>query len=160
MTEADSGCWSEIRRSYTQTNEPVSAICDRFGISAGSLYSRARRESWPKRRQTRDAAKPAGLAGPAQRHELVARLYETLRQQMTAIEKRLQLMPDLDDTNATATAERDARTLSTLVRTLEKLIELQGDAIKGPGKVEDASAESDADKFRIELVRRIEGFKG
>ena len=92
--------------------------------------------------------------------ELIARLYETLRKQMTAIEKRLQTMPDMNDREATATAERDARTLSTLVRTLEKLIELQGNDSRISGGDNDAGSESDARRFRLELIRRIEEFGG
>ena len=157
--EADSGRWPDIRRAYVDTNEPVSAICGRFGISTGSLYRRAKRENWPGRTRTNGGADSGALAGSSEQDELVARLYQTLRQQMTAIEARLQSMPDIDDTNATATAERDARTLSTLVRTLEKLIELQS-VTNRPEPMDDAKADSDADRFRLEIIRRIEEFKG
>ncbi len=160
MTEADSGRWPEIRRAYIEANEPVSKICDRFGISTSSLYSRARGENWPRRKKAGKAVKSSGLSGQAQQDELVARLYDTLRQQMTAIETRLQSMPDLDDNNATATAERDARTLSTLVRTLEKLTELQDSALKASAKMDDTGADTDANRFRLELVRRIKEFEG
>lgn len=91
---------------------------------------------------------------------LVARLYDTLCQQMKAIEVRLQSMPDIDDNNTTATAERDARTLSTLVRTLEKLIELQAGAAAGARTADDTRTDLDADRFRLEIIRRIEEFEG
>jgi len=160
MAVAEPGRWAEIRRAYLAANEPVSILCRRFGISTGTLYRRARGENWPKRRQAKELAFVTSLPGSAGQDALVARLYEALRLQMTAIEKRLQAMPDLEETNATTIAERDARTLSTLVRTLEKLIELQGDVSNGAEKTKHAGAELDAERFRVELIRRIEEFGG
>lgn len=158
MTGAELSRWSEIRRAYSETDEPVSALCKRFGISTGAFYRHARREKWPKRTRPKEAADRVIQTASIKPDELVTRLYETLRQQMIAIEKRLKTMPDLDANNATATAERDARTLSTLVRTLEKLIELQGNVSKGVEDTNGTGTELDAERFRIELVRRIEEF--
>ncbi len=160
MTDAGSGRWPEIHRAYIESSEPVSAICTRFGISTSSLYSRARVENWPRRQRAKRTARPTIVAGNVQNDMLVARLYDTLCQQMKAIEVRLQSMPDIDDNNTTATAERDARTLSTLVRTLEKLIELQAGAAAGARTADDTRTDLDADRFRLEIIRRIEEFEG
>ncbi|MBL4758395.1 MAG: hypothetical protein JKY32_12410 [Rhizobiales bacterium] len=161
MSASDERRWADIRCGYVESGETVQGLCARYGISPSTLYSRARRENWPKRKQLKpviesDNPESVGEVNYPEQAKLVARLYAALHQQMSAIERRMQVKPEINDTNATATAERDARTLSTLVRTLEKLIELQNSNKSVSDKADTIGAELDAARFRDEIVRRIE----
>lgn len=86
------------------------------------------------------------------RSALISRLYATFQAQMNAIEQRLELAAAAGDPGATATAEKDARTLATLVRTLEKLINLERTS------AEDEDKPGGARNYRREILRRIESF--
>ncbi len=154
MSASDERRWADIRRGYVEAGETVQMLCARYEVSPSTLYSRARRDNWPKRKQSISVVK----ADYPEQAKLVARLYAALHQQMSAIERRMKVKPEIEDTNATATAERDARTLSTLVRTLEKLIELQDSNKSVSDKADNVGADLDAARFRDEIVRRIEEF--
>lgn len=153
--------WLKIRDRYENGDETVLAICKAFRISPNQLYRRARNEDWTLRQnRQRDAGgdvMPLGKkddTGSTQRRFqrpdrkiLVDRLYKAFERQMADFEKRLNLTED-DGVN-----EKDARTLGSLARTLEKLIELRGEDEDSHDETE---KEIDIERLRQELARRIE----
>lgn len=85
---------------------------------------------------------------------LIERLYKAFDRQMRDFEARMAQLGDTVDGEIGAAAnEKDARTLGTLARTLEKLIELRAsDAASDPTN----DKGTDIDSLREELARRIE----
>jgi hypothetical protein len=93
----------------------------------------------------------AGERHADRRAALIRRLYRTLEQQMHEIETRLDAA---SGDAATASAERDARTLSTLTRTLEKLLEMEQSASATPAQKDDLS-DRKIDELREHVARKI-----
>jgi transposase-like protein len=123
--------WDAIARDYAAGDLTITEICTLHGISSSTLYSRANKSRWKKRKH--DAApkaapnaaapeKAAAKSPPRKRRakqppDLTQRLLTALDQKMTEFETR---MAEGAPTNA-ADSERDARTLNTLVRLFDKL---------------------------------------
>ena len=109
--------WSEIRTAYLGSGLTVAAIAEAYGITTDRLWSKARRDGWPKRRDPARAA-----AEPIDHRTLVGRLFRAVERQIAEIERRFSgsAPPTLE--------EKDARTLGALARTLELLIGLEREA--------------------------------
>lgn len=163
----DTQRWREITRAYAEGALTVAQICNRFSVSKGALYDRARIEGWPPRRdrgRTR-TAKPK-TAGPDW-DQVAHRLYGALERKISELE---QVMADRQEPFDASNRERDARTLNGLVRTFEKLREMDqhrfgpgepgADANKsgGPSSGPSAAADEHAD-LRAELAARIARLK-
>jgi hypothetical protein len=124
-------------------------------VSRSALYYHAKRDGWTYRVAMAD--------GPDRRRvrqkDLGQRLMDALDRKLTEFEHRLDAgAPGLPPT--AADAERDARTLNTLVRLFHRLETLGGmpaGAVKAaaavaPGQRED----NDADRLRHALAQRLE----
>lgn len=131
----------------------VAEICRMGRISATTLYRRRNQEKW-QRRSTDSATdtkktkiEPATRAG-GQRAELIGRLYRAFERQVGEAEARLETA-----SSQGAGGEKEARTLGTLARTLEKLIELQGELEET--KPDEDVGRVDLGRLRRKLARRI-----
>lgn len=153
--------WPSVARDYAAKDLTVDQIAALYVISRRSIYNRAHSEGWPLR---------VGVtAGPTRRRirrtEFDQRLMIALDRKIVAFEARR------DDALSAADAERDARTLNTLVRLYDKLqgMMLQGLAGKSAGPAAPlgpaatlrpvASAAKDThdpDGLRRDLARRLE----
>lgn len=104
----------------------------------------------PKRRRVKSRK-----IKPLDRAELIRRLYAAIEQNLQDLEQRM----NDDNTPSAADGERDARTLSTAIRNLEKVTELeagvQRDADGANRKRGGKLANDDADRIRLELAERI-----
>lgn len=162
MTAGEDIDWATIRRLYESGSPGVAAICAAAGIGTGALYRRARKENWQRRRDDKTGAKRRGrrTAKPRRKGEaapeaprkvdrsgLIRRLYAALERQVREVEARLAA----EDGPASA-GERDARTLSNLARTFEKLMEIDG----GGAEAHDEGGARDIDALRKELAKRID----
>jgi len=87
---------------------------------------------------------------------ITARLYAALSKQMAQVEARLREAECAPGADAPA-RERDARTLASLTRTFEKLLEL--DRSTAASRPESDMAETDLDAFRQDLARRLEALR-
>lgn len=168
-----------LRRAYEQGVATVDAICAEFNVKPHLLYRRARAEGWRLRKAPlQPAAKPrrsgaaakarrkaAGTRRPAatpaasnepgtpEREALIRRLYRRFERHLADSDLRL---GGAGEGGSESAAEREARTLSTLARTLEKLIELEQDAARrARPAAPEAMMEQDVDRLREELARRI-----
>ncbi|MFK8252240.1 hypothetical protein [Ancylobacter terrae] len=168
---------AEARRLYEHSRVPMQAIAELLGISKSTLNLRIRDWGW-KRRQGRiplhmpaageaapDAAAPAGSAAhpdaaplpglsPAGgRRELIARLVARIETEIARIERlllRAGLNPGVADGSE---AERAARTLGVLVRSLRELAALE----RGTAPDEDEEEPTrDADAYRRELAAALD----
>nr|PZN46085.1 MAG: hypothetical protein DIU59_00765 [Pseudomonadota bacterium] len=94
-------------------------------------------------------------AGEAKRRAmLVARLWRAAERQVREIEARAKL-----GSRDAAEAERDARALATLARTLRGLVGFSGEAGSAPAERagdEDGGAFRELEDFRRELARRLD----
>jgi hypothetical protein len=106
--------WMEARRRYEAGKETVTAIARDLAISPQSLVGRARTEGWTPREAP--AVKPAGTRAT------IARLKLLLQQRLLDLESQIGALGEA--ANA-ASSERDIRAMNTLVRTLEKVLELE-----------------------------------
>lgn len=140
--------WTEIRAAYEGSNLTVAAIARAYGITTDRLWTRARRDDWPRRRSGAGETNRPTPAEPLDRRVLVGRLFKAVERQIAEVECRFDgsAPPSLD--------EKDARTLAALARTLELLIGLE----KQAGR-DDSEPEPDIDEFRLDLARRLESLR-
>ncbi len=159
--------WDEVRRAYIETDETVRDITARYDISSWDLSRRARAESWPRRGppRTAPAKKPFADTTIDVRRRLVRRLFRILELEFELMEKRMQTQledPDKANLVPAGERERDARTVATLVRSLDKVTEIAADLDRtSGGKPGSASADelfAEADRFRRELAERLSKF--
>ena len=110
---AADGFWAAARRRYEDGRESVLAIAGEAGMTAQALTAKARALGWKLRRAT---PKSAGT------RDTIARLKNLLQQRLTDLESQIGA---IGEAASAATSERDIRAMNTLVRTLEKVLELE-----------------------------------
>jgi chromosome segregation ATPase len=139
----DADAWVHIRMRYEQTVESVTQIAESIGISGITLSRKAKLEGWLMR----------GAANKKQKTEstrdTIKRLKEILQKRLANLEREMNAIGE--DISALAN-ERDIRATNTLVRTLEKVLQLeQKDRRQRAGR--ETRKLNDAE--RDELARRI-----
>lgn len=141
--------WQKIREVYEAKQETVKNICEAHGVYAASLYKKAQEENWVLRNGARLRSRKADTQteNGSNRKALIDRLYKAFDYQMREFEAHLTLAGD------EGISEKDARTLGSLARTLEKLIELRQE---NEGQNENQNKEVDLERLREELARRLE----
>jgi len=157
MTVDPSTDEAAIERAYVEGKATVAEILDRFAISNTKLYRLADAGGWPRRIKRMPSAKE--MAGT--RIALVQRLYRRFEGHLKEAEER---RAELGLMQPDEVSERDARTMSVLARTLEKLVEIDHDAARrgeGAGAARGTAGapvdEADAERIRADLARRIAG---
>ena len=111
---APAAFWARVRERYENGMEPVTAIAAEAGITRQALAARARYEGWRLR------GSPRRKAGTTR--ETLQRFKALLQQRLSDFEAQISGLSA--EANA-ATSERDIRAMNTLVRTLEKVLELE-----------------------------------
>ncbi len=117
--------WASVRLRYEQDQETVAAIAQELGLSGIRLSTLAKQWGWALRGKVRKVLKRKSKKPPTKMESTAAtikRLKEILQQRVSQLEDQLK------DIGAEVTAlskERDIRATSTLVRTLEKVIDLE-----------------------------------
>ncbi len=111
---APAAFWARVRERYETGGEAVSAIAKDARITAQALTVKARLEGWRLRGKPRPKA-------PGTR-ETLARFKALLQQRLSEFEAQI---GTLSAEASAATSERDIRAMNTLVRTLEKVLELE-----------------------------------
>ena len=143
--------WASARQRYEQGAEAVSAIAADLRITAQALTTRARTLGWKLRGTTKK--KKAGT------RETIQRLKSLLQQRLSELEAQIGV---LGEAASAASSERDIRAMNTLVRTLEKVLELERKDRAQRSKqrklsrdFDDAEREALADK--LDALRREHG---
>ena len=162
------------RRLYETTLTPVADIAAMMGISRRTLERRIAGWGWTPRSAPRHATDRAlvavapavptvsGDAGgavhpgsPAARLALAARIHNTVARGLDAVDRVLDKVGPADEGGA----ERSARTLAAVARTLREIAPLtKPDEGTPPDDADDDPVPRDLDEFRRELARRIRGF--
>jgi hypothetical protein len=144
---------AELRALYEAGDRPVAEVIQQSGLSQKQFYTLVRQFGWTGRRP-RDPFRPrppktAKLCGRA---AVVRRIWAAADAQMREIEQRIQSLGESDG----AAAERDARVMGTLVKTLRDLVALDGEMKASQQKdgATDAGS-SKRDDLRQELGRRL-----
>jgi hypothetical protein len=149
MSDAEGPDWASVRSAYVDKRLTIAEICTKFGITLSRLYRRHRSENWPLRREQSPSARRLAARGQGRAGDLIGRLFDALERQMRDIEHR---MNGGQPGRVPADRARDARTLASLVATLEKLFEL--DRVRGAGSGS-RGTDSDVARLRQALARRI-----
>lgn len=150
--------WVRIRYEYECTARPVRQIAIDHAVSRSALNARVAREGWTRRRP-----RVAGEAAPAAAAGIAAQVQRTVERELAAIDAILARLADAGE--PTPAAERTARTLASLTRTLKEVQRLRaaetdkGTATQVPAADDDDDdMPRDIDEFRRELARRIDAF--
>lgn len=143
---AADGFWASARRRYEDGSEPVSAIAADGSITPQALTSRARAEGW----KLRTVSKKRGST-----RETIARLKALLQQRLAELEGQIDA---LSGEASAATNERDIRAMNTLVRTLEKVLELERKERSQRTRRSKAQRQFD-DAEREALARKLMGLR-
>ena len=147
MTEHKVGAsldWAALRLRYEQAQETVSQIATSVGLSGAALSHKAKALGWLMRR--RNSAKSETT------RQTLRRLKDILQKRLTQLEGEIGAIGE--ELN-TLTNEREIRSANTLVRTLEKVLELEQKDRKQRGKRRGERIHMD-DTQRDELAGRIE----
>jgi len=171
------------RRLYENTQTSVRDIAAMLGISKSTLNNRALEWKW-RRRQTPGAtidlvrmvrgavaadvtdptaagaalsaeARPAVPISPERRAALAERIQAVAEREMAVVEKVVAILGPADE----AEAERTARTLAGIARTLREITALNRPAGEMKDADDDDAADAaiphDMEEFRRELARRL-----
>lgn len=114
---APAAVWARAKERYEHGLEALASIAAEAGITRQALVVRARNEGW----KLRGYAKPWAARAQGTRATL-ARFKALLQQRLTEFEAQI---GTLSAEASAATSERDIRGMNTLVRTLEKVLDLE-----------------------------------
>lgn len=133
--------WEAVRQAYVNHGTPVRDICQAHGIFSQTLYRRAGKEGWPRRREPREDAEARKT------WKLLSRLRRLAKGQIDQIEARRAAKPDV---STSADAERDARALTALAKLIEHIaaIEAKHQVGRHGGAQDGTDREQQADRAR------------
>jgi len=137
--------WQQARTDYETTTTDLKAIAKALGVNRSRLIAEARNRGWKMRGAGKNSSTRA-----------------TLQRFKDLLQKRLaQLEGDIDQIGAelsSAATERDIRPVNMLVRTLEKVLELERKDRTQRARKRKARRKFD-DAARDELAHRIRGLR-
>jgi flagellar motility protein MotE (MotC chaperone) len=151
--EADDGSlWLRTRSRYEAGQDSVKAIAESLGLSPARLVREAKARGWALRGRKASATQRPKDSTRA----TLKRFKDLLQSRLGQLESQL---GDISSQVTALTSERDIRAMNTLVRTLEKVLELERkDRAHRARKVQQRRNFDDA--ARTELARRIEKIQG
>ncbi len=146
--------WADIRARYEAGAERVDAIARDIGMTRITLSLKALKDGWALRGK-RKARAPKRLAAPRKpetTRETLQRLKDMLQKRLTQLEEELQ---DLGKEVSALNTERGIKSVNTLVRTLEKVIDLERNE-KLKRKQDRAAHKYFDDEQRRQLAEKID----
>ncbi len=176
----DGAFWAAVRRDFDNGELTLAEICARHGLTASQFYRHRKAQNWPPRGRARvvDRARPARLQRLRvaangsdtlrlrRRLQMIERLYAVLEQELRAFESgEIQSCEPQDGPVSAAERERSARTLTSLIRSFDKICEFDdkarqairtADEARQAGEQPDSERAGDADSLREEIARRLE----
>ena len=112
--------WDRIRADYEIGARKLGAIALEHGITPQKIAARARADNWPKRAEVVQAPQPrTGGDLPEDAEALATRLTKLIAREIADVEGQRRTTRD------DAEGERQARRLASLVRSIDKLHELE-----------------------------------
>ncbi len=123
---APQGGWSDIRMRYEAGVEKVADIAESIGMSGIALSLKAKALGWMLRTRTNVLKSTvqisAGIGRTETTQETLRRLKELLQLRIGRLEKEL---ADIGEELDAISRERQIRSVNTVVRTLEKVLDLE-----------------------------------
>ncbi len=112
--------WDRIRADYEIGAKRLQEIADEHAIKFQKITARAQRDNWPKRAEVAVAPTPkTGGDLPEDAEALAARLTKLIAREIADVEGQRRMTRD------DAEGERQARRLASLVRSIDKLHEIE-----------------------------------
>jgi len=112
--------WDRIRADYEIGARKLKAIGLEHGITPQKIAARARADNWPKRGEVAEAPPPkTGGDLPEDAEALATRLTKLIAREIADVEGQRRMTRD------DAEGERQARRLASLVRSIDKLHEIE-----------------------------------
>ena len=139
--------WAALRARYEQAQETVIEIAASANMTGQALSNKARALGWAMRRR--------GSTKSETTRQTLRRLKDILQKRLTQLEGEIGAIGE--ELNA-LTNEREIRSANTLVRTLEKVLELEQKDRKQRAKRRGDRIHLD-DSQRDELAGRIDGLR-
>ncbi|MBA4610914.1 hypothetical protein H1W37_04575 [Stappia taiwanensis] len=156
--------WAAARRLFEQDQLHVAVIAEMMEVTQATVARRARADGWVRHGAVRDLIEAGDTRGVAR---MVARLTRAFEIQIAAVESQLRgeaaAGAALKGGEAAGHVERNARTLGSLAKTLDILIELRAGIkdLEPSGKDEDALRQELADRLdRLCRQGRAAGVSG
>lgn len=137
------------RADYENPATDLKSVAGRFGVGVAALVRHAKASGWRLRGDKKKATARREKRETAR--QTIARLRDLVQRRLTQLESQLDAIGE--DVQAIA-SERDLRAMNTLVRTLEKVLELERDERKRRGAAR-KQARTFNDAGREELARRL-----
>ena len=148
QSEGPSLDWAALRNRYEQTQETVTQIAVSAGFTRQAFSRKAKALGWLMR-------KKSNTAKTETTRQTLRRLKDILQKRITQLEGEIGAIGE--ELNA-LTNEREIRSANTLVRTLEKVLELEQKDRKQRAKRRGDAVHLD-DTQRNELAGRIDGLR-
>lgn len=118
--------WASIRLRYEQDQETVDAIASDVGLHRMGLATRAKKWGWTLRGKAKAAPKPAPPPAKPEKSEptsaTIKRVKDVLQQRLAELEAQVK---DIGEEVTSLNTERQIRSANILVRTLEKVMDLE-----------------------------------
>lgn len=155
---------ADTRHRYEETDEPLISIAERLRIGERTLQRYIARWKWrprlpkpsppptPMEQSEPDHAPSAVVPDVAQ----VARSIQAIVQQEVATIAAI--VAKLPRSASSVEADRIARTLATLTRTLQEALQLNAPKASSEEPTNDERGPADPDEFLRELARRMDAF--
>lgn len=145
--------WAQARQLYESGALDADGVVKRFCVAKSTVLRHIQAEGWVRSGDVRGLIAAGDTQGLAC---LVGRLAEAFERQVEAIELEIGRARalKLDRAEASQLAERNARTLGSLARTLDVLIDLRG----GVRELDPSGRDEDA--LRHELAQRLDRLCG
>lgn len=143
--------WETIRADYEIGSRPLAEIALEHKITTQKITSRARAENWPKRGEVAEE-KRLETELPQDAEALAARLTKLIAREIADIERQRKTERD------EAEGERQARRLATLVRSIDKLHEIEKAvrlAKRNDPEADKAKRRAEDELIRAELESRL-----
>jgi hypothetical protein len=118
----DDGAWQHIRARYEQGHETVRQIAETIGLSGIVLSKRAKAWGWTMRGTAKVASKAKVSTKAETTAATIKRLKDLLQSRITQLEVQID---DIGKDISALANEREIRAVNTLVRTLEKVLDLE-----------------------------------
>ena len=140
--------WRIARSLYENDGLEFDAIARRMNVTVPTVARHARDEAWLRAASVRDLIEAGDTPGLAR---MVARLAKAFEHQISVIETQFRAAAGKGEARADGgTLERNARTLGSLAKTLDVLIELRS----GVASLDPTGGNEDA--LRRELAERLD----
>ena len=134
--------WQQARDDYENTEKRLDLVAEVLGITKFKLVIEARRRGWKLRNHKKNSNGTRAT---------ILRFKELLQKRLGELENQI---GQIGEEVSSATSERDIRAVNMLVRTLEKVLELERkDRAHRARKIKERRKFDDAD--RDELARRL-----